>query len=98
LYYVLRYVRRMLQTPVPANIDGALTAPPAPIVALMDRLVERSLLPVSGRYGSLGEESARLALYIRSHWLRMPPRMLAAHLTHKALRRWNDDADEGEKK
>jgi hypothetical protein len=98
LYYVLRYVRRMLQTPVPANIDSALTAPPAPIVALMDRLVERSLLPVSGRYGSLGEESARLALYIRSHWLRMPPRMLAAHLTHKALRRWNDDADEGEKK
>ena len=29
----------------------------------------------------------RLAIYIRSHWLRMPPRLLALHLARKALRR-----------
>ena len=28
---------------------------------------------------------ARKALYIRAHWLRMPPHLLAYHLAHKAL-------------
>jgi hypothetical protein len=28
----------------------------------------------------------RLAFYVRSHWLRMPPGMLARHLWTKALR------------
>jgi hypothetical protein len=31
---------------------------------------------------------ARWALYVRSHWLRMPPLLLMQHLTRKVLRRW----------
>jgi hypothetical protein len=30
--------------------------------------------------------AALLALYVRGHWLRMPPLLLARHLTIKALR------------
>ena len=29
--------------------------------------------------------AARKLLYIRAHWLRMPPYLLAYHLAHKAL-------------
>ena len=28
---------------------------------------------------------ARRSLYIRAHWLRMPPLLLAYHLAHKAI-------------
>ena len=41
-----------------------------------------------------GEESARLALYIRAHWLRMPPGQLLTHLSKKAIRRWQGDDEE----
>ena len=92
LFYALRYARRMLQTPVPDPVMSAVAAarPAAPVLALMDRLVDRSLLPVGGRPAGLGEESARLLLYTRSHWLRMPPGQLAAHLVRKVGRRWFD--------
>lgn len=91
IFYVLRYARQLLATPVPAAVDASLPAPPAMVLAVMDRLVARALLPVRGRHGSLGEETSRLLLYIRSHWLRMPPGQLAAHLTRKAMRRWTDE-------
>jgi hypothetical protein len=98
LFYALRFARRLLGTPVPAGVDTALPRPPVLILAAMDRLVARSLLPVAGQYGTFGEESARLLLYVRSHWLRMPPTQLASHLARKALRRWQDEEEEEGKK
>jgi hypothetical protein len=94
LFYALRFARRLLDTPVPVDVDRELPRPPAVFVAAMDRLVSRTLLPVTGQHATLGEESSRMLLYIRSHWLRMPPGHLAAHLTKKALRRWRKDEDE----
>jgi len=94
LFYVLRYANRLLDTPVPSAVSAALTGPPVIAVEIMDRLVSRALLPMSGTHGSWGEESARLLLYIRSHWLRMPPGSLLMHLSKKALRRVDDDEDE----
>ncbi len=85
LYYALRYARHILETPVPAEalraIDGA--RPPRPLSRLMDGLF----------LGALESDRplARRALYIRAHWLRMPPLMLARHLATKAFR----GADEG---
>jgi hypothetical protein len=95
LFYALRYARRMLVTPIPDPVVRAADAarPPAPVLALMDRLVDRALLPVVGRPAGLGEESARLLLYTRSHWLRMPPGQLAMHLTRKLGRRWFKSED-----
>ncbi len=84
-YYTLRYARRFFATPVPADVLAALdaAAPPAAVRWWMDRLAARALPGPAGP----GSSAAALALYIRSHWLKMPPVMLARHLTRKMIRR-----------
>jgi hypothetical protein len=89
LFYALRFAERLLGTPVPRDALRAASAvaPAGPILAVMDRLARRALLPPpldrSAPFGDL----ARWLLFVRSHWLRMPPRLLASHLLRKALRR-----------
>lgn len=90
-YYALRYVQRILGTPVPERVVRASQAgaPPSVIVALMDALVPAALFP---RHPERPERSGALArwlLYVRCHWVRMPPLMLAKHLAYKFyVRRW----------
>jgi hypothetical protein len=95
LFYALRYARLFLRTPIPAEVcrEVEMSGPPAPVLRLMDRLVERALLPASGQEAGPGDEAARLLLYIRSHWLRMPPGALTAHLMRKTARRWTRPAE-----
>jgi hypothetical protein len=83
-FYALRYSSRLLETPIPDRVRRAFasSAPAAPVLAVMDRLVERTL--VSSRGG--GSNWAATALYVRSHWLRMPPVLLFRHLLRKATR------------
>jgi hypothetical protein len=50
--------------------------------SLADRLYIRRLLARDG-WGRQSRRGTRLAFYIRSHWLRMPPAMLARHLWTK---------------
>ena len=50
-----------------------------------DALFEARLLARNG-WGQPTRKALRLAFYIRSHWLRMPPLMLARHLWIKARR------------
>jgi hypothetical protein len=50
-----------------------------------DRLVLRRLLARDG-WGRPTRKMTRLAFYVRSHWLRMPPALLARHLWVKARR------------
>jgi Uncharacterised nucleotidyltransferase len=89
LFYALRYAERLLATPIPAPVTDAAAeaAPSLPVLKLMDALVQRALLPAGAGRATTGEERARMLLYARSHWLRMPHGRLAAHLGHKALRR-----------
>jgi hypothetical protein len=70
---------------VPTEIDRKLQkwAPPAPVRWLMDRLVPLALLPEHPAFQSRRAHLARLVLYMRSHWLRMPPWLLAYHLSYK---------------
>jgi hypothetical protein len=84
VFYALRYAHRLLGTPVPAHLLAGTSAwaPPAPVRVAMDALVEATL-----GAGSRGAGLSAFALYVRSHWLRMPPIMLARHLTRKALAR-----------
>ena len=88
LYSALRYCNRLLAATIPADTLTRVEQVAAPSRAareLMDQLVERVLRP-----GIPGEDSAPLAawlLYVRSHWLRMPPWLLATHVSKKALRR-----------
>jgi hypothetical protein len=88
LFYALRYARRLLATPVPrdAYADARAEAPAA-VAALMDALVERALVPHLHAQAPWTTRASRWLLYARSHWLRMPPLLLARHLLHKALTR-----------
>jgi hypothetical protein len=84
LFHALRYTTRLLGTPVPddAMQQAAADAPPAQ--ALLDACYERALMPVHASCDSPLTAPARLALYVRSHWLRMPLGLLARHLGRKA--------------
>jgi hypothetical protein len=88
LFYALRFCRRLLRTSIPdeALAAASVHAPPPAIVRLMDRLVPRTLIP-GPHPGVSGSGSAALLLYMRAHWLRMPPWLLARHLAHQSVRR-----------
>jgi hypothetical protein len=49
----------------------------------MDRLAPRALMPQHPDRPDRWSGLARLLLYIRSHWIRMPPWLLAYHLGYK---------------
>jgi len=94
LYYALRYTRHILATPVP---DPALKAaeigrPPNVLNRLMDALFLRALQPDHPAAADRLTPLARRSLYVRGHWLRMPPLLLAYHLTVKAFRSEKGDA------
>ncbi len=100
LFYSLRYCLAMLETPVPASVLARLGAQPgaAPSklkLALMDFLFLRALRPFHSSTSDAWTPLARFALYLRGHWLRMPPWLLAIHLTRKMLVR--DKPDEADK-
>jgi Uncharacterised nucleotidyltransferase len=87
LYYALRYSSLSLGTTVPARVMADAVragAPPPPVGAAMDLMVRRALIPDLPEFRSAWRRVARLCLYIRSHWLRMPPLALALHLLRKA--------------
>jgi hypothetical protein len=71
----LRLAARLYETPVDPGIAGSASA--------ADRLYVRRLLARDG-WGRQTRPLTRQAFYVRSHWLRMPPLMLARHLWTKA--------------
>lgn len=88
-FYALRYSARILGTPVPRTLLAVSLdeAPAAPVLRLMDWLVPRALFPQHPEASSGRTEFARWLLYVRSHWVKMPPLMLARHLSHKLYAR-----------
>jgi hypothetical protein len=70
----LRLATHLYGTPVEARLAG-----PTPI---LDVQFERRLLARNG-WGRETRPLLRFAFYLRSHWLRMPPLMLARHLWTK---------------
>jgi len=88
LHYGLRCVHRILGTPVPEQAlrGAAAWAPPAWLRAWMDLLWIRALRTPHASAADLGTHAALGALYLRAHWLRMPPVLLTRHLLVKALR------------
>ncbi len=96
LYYALRYATHILETPVPEqSFRSAESARPAGwLTQIMDSLFLRALRPDHACAADRMTPLARRALYVRAHWLRMPPLLLARHLTVKALRRHEDNPRE----
>lgn len=88
LFYALRHGVRLLGTPVPPGVlaeAAAAGSPGASLLALMDALFLRALLPPHPSCAGRLTPAALGALYLRGNWLRMPPLMLARHLFHKAF-------------
>ncbi|WP_432377755.1 nucleotidyltransferase domain-containing protein [Duganella sp. P38] len=85
LFYALRRAARLLGTPVPASAFAELERPAAPLLAVMDQLLGRALLPQHASSGGALHALSRQLLYLRGNWLRMPPWLLARHLCHKAV-------------
>ncbi len=88
LFYALRYCTRMLGTAVPPAVLAAAAdagRPSRPLLAVMDALFLRILVPPHPSCADRLTPAARGALYLRGNWLRMPPLMLARHLFHKAF-------------
>jgi hypothetical protein len=71
----LRLAEELYGTPVDRRLAGRGPS--------FDRLFKRRLLSRNG-WGQTTAKPLRLAFYVRSHWLRMPPLMLARHLWTKA--------------
>ncbi len=74
LALALRLTRRLYATPVDPALAGR--------AGLLDGWFVRRLLARDG-WGRSTRKFTQLAFYIRSHWLRMPPLMLARHLWTK---------------
>ena len=89
LYYALRYTTLLLGTPVPETVMSLARKgrPARAVVSLMDACYTRALLPLHASLGGAGAKAARAALYLRSHWVRMPMHLLTLHLGRKALTR-----------
>ncbi|HEX8655849.1 MAG TPA: nucleotidyltransferase family protein [Allosphingosinicella sp.] len=73
----LRLARSLYSTPVDPALAGRRR--------LSDRFFEARLLARNG-WGQPTRRALRFAFYLRSHWMRMPPLMLARHIWTKATR------------
>jgi putative nucleotidyltransferase-like protein len=88
LYYALRYSQRYLQTEIPQDLlnRSERWRPLWPASFMMDVIVDHAITAGPWRK-DLCLKLSRQLLYIRSHWLRMPPWLLAKHLLRQSLRR-----------
>lgn len=89
VHYALRQTEALLGTPVDPGVRAAAEqyAAPAPVDRMMQAMLERALAHSGQPAPDLVTRLTREALYIRSHWLRMPPLMLAGHLARKSVMR-----------
>lgn len=87
LYYALRYGGRLLGTRIPPSAAIAMetSRPPRALIACMDALFSRVLMPNHTTCTDFLTPCARSLLYIRGNFLRMPPFLLMRHLFHKAI-------------
>jgi len=91
LHQALRYAGMLLHSAVPAHVTEALQHSPGVRIStwrqrLMDALFLRALRPAHASASDAWTPAARFLLYLRGHWLRMPPAMLVWHLLHKLVR------------
>lgn len=93
LHHALRYVTQLLDTPVPAPVLQAAAADAPAAQGLLDACYHRALMPVHASCDSRFTAAARAALYVRSHWLRMPAHLLTRHLARKAWLRLQPPAE-----
>ena len=87
LFYALRYAAFILHSPIPAEAQEAarIGQPQRVVLALVDALFMRALMPPHSSCSDGLTALARRLLYVRANWLRMPPLLLSRHLFHKTF-------------
>jgi hypothetical protein len=90
LFYALRYVQHFFHTPVPSPVlEVANTSKPSSLaLQIMDFCFLRAFQPDHTSCNARGTGIARFALYVRSHYLRMPMYLLLPHLIRKFWMRY----------
>lgn len=86
LHYCLRYCVHLFATPVPQDVLAAAMTEGGGTVAFMDKMWLRVLGSLHPSARELGHGIATQLLYLRAHWHRMPPWLLAYHVCMKSLR------------
>lgn len=89
LFYALRHTHRMLGLAVPEEVEIEIRreGPGRLRGYYMDWLFKRAFLARHALRPEPVESLARLLLYVRGHYLRMPPSLLLPHLARKAFAR-----------
>jgi hypothetical protein len=86
LFYALRYCSKLLGTPFPEGASGHAEKHGSPgrlLVRLMDSLIMRSIGALFDSKTPAMTHLAKFAMYVRSHYLRMPIYLLVPHLIRK---------------
>ena len=89
LYYAVVTLEGVLKTPIPKETRVSVEefAPAAPVRAWMRPTLSRLLTPVDPEPWPPRNRARVWLMFVRSHWLRMPPHLLLPHLARKSLRR-----------
>lgn len=84
LYYSLHFTKNIFNTDIPKNVIDEINQfrPGTLTMWLMNWMVPAVISPTLGARG-MNRWICQNGLYIRSHWLKMPPFLLAKHLTIK---------------
>lgn len=87
LYYALLYTKDLLGTPVPAAVYAEIGkgVPSSLGAAMMSLLFHRALYPYHYSCDRMFSSTARWLLYVRSHYIKMPLKLLIPHLFRKAF-------------
>ena len=96
LFYATRYAKQILETPVPAGVEHALTAGSVVWwrIVVMDFLFLRVLACDHRSCRRLMTGTAKWLLFVRSHYIKMPLWLLIPHLIRKAVRSEDDKPDQ----
>jgi len=86
LFYAVRYCQIMLNRTFPKSFIGAISQFAPRNIWFMDKLFLRALMPDHKSCDDWFTSAARWLLFVRSHYLRMPPHLLIPHLLRKAYK------------
>ncbi|MDD5126002.1 MAG: nucleotidyltransferase family protein [Methylovulum sp.] len=91
LCYALRYTHKILNTPIPPEIINTANKQGNTVFSFtfLDPLFLPALQPYHNSCNSPWTHTARFLLFIRSHWLKMPPNLLIPHLLKKTLKQFD---------
>ncbi|MFT5448983.1 MAG: hypothetical protein ACI9DC_004169 [Gammaproteobacteria bacterium] len=92
IHHALRTVQRFWPDTL-SNDPQVGGAPGCGLQWMLDALFDRALAPMHPSCDDAFSASARFCLYLRGHWLRMPPRLLLPHLARKTIRRVRGGSD-----